>query len=155
MWTMQRDGDYVYVFSVRSGRQPGPMMLQRVHWQNILNKTAYEGWGYNGQDWAWGRPCTAILSGDFGEPSVRKLSDGTWVMCYMNTIAGTIVTRTAKAPDQPWTPEVIQVSAIQEPAMYGGFIHPWSQQGAGRLHIFVSQLITASVYHVSQFVGTL
>jgi hypothetical protein len=30
MWTMQRDGDWVYVFSVRAGRQDGPMMLRRV-----------------------------------------------------------------------------------------------------------------------------
>ena len=58
MWTMQRDGDYVYVFSVRAGRQDGPMMLRRVRWDRLFYPESYEGWGWNGTNWGWGRPCT-------------------------------------------------------------------------------------------------
>jgi hypothetical protein len=160
MWTMQRDGDWVYVFSVRAGRQRGPMMLQRVHWTKMFDKGAYEGWGWNGTDWGWGRPCTPILEGRFGEPSVRRLSDGTWAMSYLNAAIGAIVTRTATAPDAVWSGEKIQLTAAQEPNLYGGFIHPWSTSKPNDLHLMVSKWTRgadgrSTAYHVSQFVGTL
>lgn len=165
MWTMQRDGDWVYVFSVRSGRQPGPMMLRRVHWQHMFDKSRYQGWGFSCKDknWGWGRPCTPILEGTFGEPSVRKLDDGTWAMCYLNDETGNIVSRTASGPDRPWSREKIQVASRPEPnitgGLYGGFIHPWSRRGANNLHIMVSKWTrvhgVTTAYHVSQYVGTL
>lgn len=160
MWTMQRDGDWVYVFSVRSGRQDGPMMLRRVLWDRMFYPAEYEGWGWNGTDWGWGRPCTPILTGRFGEPSVRRLSDGTWVMAYLNCATGCIVTRTAPGPDRVWTAEKVQVYGWQEPGLYGGFIHPWSTRSANDLHLMVSRWTrnpdgTSNAYHMSQYVGTL
>ncbi|MFX0595290.1 DUF4185 domain-containing protein [Melissospora conviva] len=159
MWTMQRDGDWVYVFSVRSGRQHGPMMLRRVRWDRMFFPESYEGWGFNGSNWGWGRPCTPILTGYFGEPSVRRLADGTWVMSYLNAAIGCIVTRTAPGPDRVWTNEKIQVTPLQEPALYGGFIHPWSSRRANDLHLMVSKWTRtpdnrSTAYHVSQFAGT-
>jgi hypothetical protein len=159
MWTMQRDGDWVYVFSVRSGRQDGPMMLRRVLWDRLFNQSAYEGWGWNGSNWGWNRPCTPILNGRFGEPSVRRLSDGTWVMAYLNCATGNIVTRTAAGPNQAWSQEKVQVTSWQEPGLYGGFIHPWSTSAANDLHLMVSKwtrntLGQSTAYHVSQFVGS-
>lgn len=160
MWTMQRDGDYVYVFSVRSGRQDGPMMLRRVRWDKLFNPELYEGWGWNGSNWGWGRPCSPILNGRFGEPSVRRLSDGTWAMSYLNCATGNIVTRTATGPDQAWTNEKVQVTFAQEPSLYGGFIHPWSTKAANGLHLMVSKWTHAlngasTAYHVSQYAGSL
>ncbi|HVH41794.1 MAG TPA: DUF4185 domain-containing protein [Labilithrix sp.] len=157
MWTMQRDGDFVYVFSVRAGRQSGPMMLRRVHWRNMFDKGAYECWGRQGANWAWGHhACTPILEGRFGEPSVRRLKNGTWAMAYLNVNAGAIVTRTAPRPDAPWTPENPQVTQLQEQNLYGGFIHPWSEEGPNKLHLIVSKwIVHQPVYHVSQWVGTL
>ncbi|MFI0794846.1 DUF4185 domain-containing protein [Micromonospora rubida] len=160
MWTMQRDGDWVYVFSVRAGRQDGPMMLRRVRWDRLFYPESYEGWGWNGSNWGWGRPCTPILTGRFGEPSVRRLHDGTWVMSYVNCVTGCIVTRTAGGPDQVWTAEKVQVFPWQEPALYGGFIHPWSGRNANELHLMVSKWTRgldnrSTAYHVSQFVGSL
>ena len=162
MWTMQRDGDWVYIFSVRAGRQEGPMMLQRVPWDKITNKTAYEGWGRNGEDWGWGRPCSAIFNGKFGEPSVRKLSDGTWAMVYLNLTDQNnirIVSRTAAGPDQKWSEEKTQVTWEQEPSLYGGFIHPWSTAKKDDLHILVSKWTRegdkSTAYHVSQYGGSL
>jgi hypothetical protein len=162
MWTMQRDGDWVYIFSVKSGRQHGPMMLQRVRWHDILSPTSYQGWGWNGTDWGWGRPCSPILDGSFGEPSVKKLADGTWAMCYLNGETGNIVSRTASGADRFWSAETIQVLSSEEPGLYGGFIHPWSSSGAHNLHLMVSKWThdirnpeVTTAYHVSQFVGTL
>ncbi|KAJ5091377.1 hypothetical protein NUU61_006247 [Penicillium alfredii] len=160
MWTMQRDGNWVYVFSVRAGRQAGPMMLQRVPWDKMADKAAYQGWGWNGKDWGWGRPCSPILEGKFGEPSVRKLSDGTWAMVYLDLAGPHIVSRTAKGPDQPWSKETVQVTWQQEPNLYGGFIHPWSTSKKNDLHLMVSKWAhgdngRTTAYHMSQYVGTL
>jgi Domain of unknown function (DUF4185) len=161
MWTMQRDGEWIYVFSVRAGRQPGPMMLQRVHWTDVLSKQAYEGWGWNGRDWDWGRPCSAILTGSLGEPSVRKLRDGLWAMSYLNAETGNIVTRRAEGPNKVWSAEKIQVTRATDPGLYGGFIHPHSTDAPDDLHLMVSKWIRRGEprktveYHVAQFAGTL
>jgi hypothetical protein len=159
MWTMQRWNNYVYVFSVRSGRQNGPMMLRRVPWDQMFTPTAYEGWGFDGSNWGWNRPCTPILNGRFGEPSVRRLNDGTWVMAYLNCATGNIVTRTASGPDQVWSDEKIQVTSNQEPNLYGGFIHPWSGTGPSELSLMVSRWSSSggrsTAYHVSQYAGTI
>lgn len=160
MWTMQRDGHFVYVFSVPAGRQHGPMMLRRVPWDRMFEPAAYEGWGWDGGTWGWGRPPSPILDGRFGEPSVRRLEDGTWAMSYLNADTGNIVTRTAGGPDQVWSQEKVQITWWQEPGLYGGFIHPWSTSSADGVHLLVSKWTfnpdrTSSAYHVSQFVGTL
>ncbi|WP_394827924.1 DUF4185 domain-containing protein [Pendulispora albinea] len=159
MQTFARDGDWIYVFSVRAGRQFGPMMLQKVHWTQILDRDAYIGWGYDfdRKTWAWGRPCTPILEGRFGEPSVRRLDDRTWAMAYLNVDfpgGPSIVTRTATGPDKPWSGESLQVHWSQEPYLYGGFIHPRSRAGFGNLHIMVSKW-TTDRYDVTQWVGSL
>jgi hypothetical protein len=161
MWTMQRDGDHVYVFSVRAGRQDGPMALRRVPWDRILEPAAYEGWGREGGgDWRWGPTCSPLLTGRFGEPSVRRLEDGTWAMSYLEAGLGLIVTRTAPAPTGPWTEPRSQAVWWFEPGLYGGFIHPWSTTGRGGLHLLVSKWTRgldgrSTAYHVSQFAGTL
>ncbi|GAB1311922.1 hypothetical protein MFIFM68171_02132 [Madurella fahalii] len=160
MWSMQRDGDFVYIFSVRSGRQQGPMMLQRVLWNAILDYSAYEGWGWDGTDWAWGHPPTPILEGWFSEPSVRKLNDGTWVMVYLNVDRNAIVSRTARGPDQPWSDEVVQISNATGQNLYGGFVHPWSTSARDDLHLLVSQWSkdqqnNTTAYHVSQYFTTI
>lgn len=158
MQTMALDGDYVYVYSVRAGRQPGPMMLQRVKHAAILERGAYECWGYDGQ-WGWGKPCSSILGeSDFGEPSVRKLSDCTWAMSTLE--GGAIVTRTAGAPEGPWSGGHVQVTFDQQPCLYGGFIHPKST--SGDLHLMVSRwgdspgnCGNSQSYGVDHFVGHL
>ena len=85
------------------------MMLQRVRWNKITDKSAYGGWGWNGKDWDWGRPCSPIFEGTLGEPPVRKLSDGTWAMVYLN-LEGDIrlISRTAPGPDKPWSEENVR-----------------------------------------------
>ncbi|MFN8492704.1 MAG: DUF4185 domain-containing protein [Caldilineaceae bacterium] len=163
MWSMQRDPDgYIYIFSVRAGRQKGPMMLQRVHWDHMMDIQYYQGWGWNGCDWGWGRPCTGILCGVFGEPSVKRLRDGIWVMSYLDVTqpgGGSIVTRTAARPDAPWSFPKTQVTWAQQPVLYGGFIHPRSTAAPDDLHLMVSRWIkdthgNTTAYDVSHWRGS-
>ena len=160
MWTMQRDRRFVYVYSVRAGRQLGPMMLQRVPWQRILEPEAYETFGWRRETgWRWGQPCTSVLPEEpYGEPSVRPLRDGVWAMTY--SLPGRIVSRRAERPEGPWSEPKVQVTGEQEPSLYGGFIHPYSTSAVGDLHLMVSTWQqdppgTSHAYHVSQYAGTL
>lgn len=164
MATYARVGDYVYMISVRAGRQYGPMMLQRVPWNSMFKKNTYQGWNNNGGTWHWGAPgeCTSILpQGIYGEPSLRPIN-GVWVLSYLKLdrpfpYIPAIVTRTV--PDihtNAWTAEKVQVTAIQESSLYGGFIHPWSGLGTNQLIMFVSTMKDngQTAYHVSQWKGT-
>ncbi len=122
MVSMQLDGDYVYMIGVQAGRVEGSMQLMRVPWQEIFNKTAYRCW--NGSLWAI--HCEGILSGRFGEPSLRKLRDGTWAMAYLDIHQHAIVTRWASHPTGQWSKPKIQLTAGELSSLYGGFIHPYS-----------------------------
>ncbi|NUR48110.1 MAG: DUF4185 domain-containing protein [Hamadaea sp.] len=160
MWTMQRDRRFVYVYSVRAGRQPGPMMLRRVPWQRILEPEAYEPFGWRPETgWRWGQPCTSVVDEEpFGEPSVRLLRDGVWAMTYSRP--GEIVSRRAVRPEGPWSQPKVQLTAAEESFLYGGFIHPYSTSEIGDLHLLVSKWHqdppgTSHAYHVLQYAGTL
>lgn len=121
MWSMQRDGDHVYIVTVASGRQHGPMMMLRVPWDKMEDKASYECW--NGE--AWGGKCQPLLpDSEYGEPSLRKLSDGKWVMSYTDYTYTQVLTRTADSPTGPWSEPKIQMSWLDLNALYGGFIHP-------------------------------
>ena len=123
MWSMQLDGDYVYIATVRAGRQDGPMMMLRVPWDRMLDKGAYVCWNGTG----WGGDCQPILpNSKYGEPSLRKLSDGTWVMSYVDFTYTHVATRTASSPEGPWSEPKVQYTWKQLNALYGGFIHPYS-----------------------------
>ncbi|MCA9334724.1 DUF4185 domain-containing protein [Candidatus Saccharibacteria bacterium] len=165
MWSMQRDGDYIYITSVRSGRRAGPMMLFRVRWDQMLDTTAYTYW--NGSDWGEKDLATPILQGKFGEPSLRKLHDGTWALSYADySSLPKIVTRKIEdptsGPEGTWSEPKVQVTWRQQPFLYGGFIHPdsttdnvilmvsaWERQKDDTEH---GKLIR---YDVSHFIGSL
>lgn len=154
---------WIHVFSVRAGRQSTPMMLQRVRWDQMFDKAAYQGWNNNGGTWHWGASgeCTSLFPNKImGEPSVRKLAGG-WAMSYLTDggIFGggwKIVTRTAPSPVGPWSAEKTQVTQAVEPNLYGGFIHPWSDFGTDKLCIMVSKwVLNTPTYDVRQYRGTL
>ncbi len=129
MWSMQQDGNHVYVVSVRAGRQPGPMMLFRVPHNKILEKDAYTYW--NGDGWGEQKDAEPIMEGHFGEPSLRKISDGNWVLAYADYSGlPKIVTQTLKNPDDgpsgEWLDPVTQLTWHQLEFPYGGYVHPAS-----------------------------
>lgn len=165
MWSMQLDGDYVYIVSDQAGRKSGPMMLFRVRWDEMFNADAYTYW--NSTDWGNKQDALPIMDGHFGEPSLRKLSDGTWVLGYTDyTGAPKIVTQTLKnpetGPEGEWNKPKVQLTWQQQPFLYGGFIHPdstadnlilmvsvWQKQNDGSEHGKLVQ------YDVSHLVGSL
>jgi len=159
---------WVYAISVRAGRQNTPMMLQRAPWNDMFHKASWQGWNNNGGTWHWGASgeCTSLFPEKMmGEPSLRKLPNGTWVMAYLTNVSAlngniAIVTRkSTNGPTGPWSAEKIQVThdpnvfnttgSIQLPNPYGGFIHPLSGTGTNELVMFVSQW-NSNNYHVSQ-----
>lgn len=155
---------YVYCYSVRAGRQSTPMYLQRVPWNQMFNKAAYQGWNNVGGTWHWGTSgqCTSLFPEKiFGEPSVRRLANNVWAMSYLTTRpfwegGWGIVTRTASSPVGPWSGETIQVTAQQEGNLYGGFIHPWSEAGTNKLCLMVSKwVLNTPTYDCRQYRGTL
>lgn len=129
MWSMQLDGDYVYITSIRSGRRPGDMMLFRVPWQQMSDESAYTYW--DGGQWGSQADAKAIATGHFGEPSLRKISDSTWVLAYADYWGSPkLVTRTLKdnttGPSGEWNNPVVQLTNRELPNLYGGGIHPYS-----------------------------
>ena len=157
-----QDG-FVYAYSVKSGRQRSPLMLQRVPWDRMFSKSAWQGWNNNGGTWHWGGPdeCTSLFPEKyFGEPSVRRLSDGTWAMAYLtNTVnifqGGPMGIVTRKSSNGiNWGPEVVQAVGQVEQNLYGGFIHPYSTSAPNKLSLFISRW-NAQAYHVQQHRGTL
>lgn len=155
--------DYVYMISVKAGRQTTPMMLQRVYWDKTFYRPFYQGWRKKNGVWGWGKPdeCTSLFDEKvIGEPSLRRFDDGTWAMSYTtNTIPLAdggpfgIVTRTAPGPTGPWSPEKVQVTQEEIPNLAGGYIHPYSDAGERGMTLFVSEK-TADVSRVIQVRGT-
>lgn len=153
---------WIYVYSVRAGRQSTPFMLQRVMWDQMFNKAAYQGWRLKNGTWGWGAPdeCTSLFpEKKIGEPSVRRLANGTWAMAYWTTstnwTTGGLVIVTRTSPDGiVWSAEKVQVTLAQQPALYGGFIHPYSSTGTNQLTLLVSHWDNNN-YHVNQYRGTL
>lgn len=164
-----RDGEWVYMVSVRSGRQQGPIMIQRVPWDKMFFKSSYQGWRYKNGAWGWGNPdeCTSVLpEAKYGEPSLRKVGDK-FVLSYVNysrKVMGfipepAIVTRWSDNPAGLWSSEKVQVTAAQVPNIYGGFIHPYSTDTANGLTLLVSRWSQSSpnnsiAYHVEQWRGS-
>lgn len=157
MWSMQREGDFVYMISVRAGRRPssdGPMALFRVPWNQMLTLSEYQCWNGTG----WGEKCTPILTGSFGEPSLRRLKGGVWAMSYLDVTrpeGPSIVTRftTSPLPTDGWSEPKVQVTPAQVERGYGGAIHPWSTPE--NLFLVVSTFQPGKSYGVLLFNGTL
>lgn len=129
MTSMQIDGDYVYFVSVKAGRQRGPMMLYRAKWDQMMDKSAYEYWA--GGDWGDQSDAEPFMTGHFGEPSLRKLSDGTWMLGYADytgypKIVTQMITDPLQGPEGQWSEPKIQLTARELKNPYGGGIHPQS-----------------------------
>lgn len=171
VWQMQSwvvDGGYAYLLGTSNGRlRNDGLFLARVPVARIEDRAAYEYWGFQRanlapdwvpdfiagrREWRWGRTATPILSGMFGEPSVR-IVEGVWVICAARTDwAGTICTWTAPAPNVPWSQPTVQVTQAMAPSSYGGFIHPAST--LNELHLMVSQWIqVVGPYEVQHWKG--
>ncbi|GLZ56136.1 DUF4185 domain-containing protein [Actinomycetospora sp. NBRC 106378] len=76
MLTWETDGTWVYAFTTGFQRAHG-LLLHRVPVDRLDDPTAWEGWGWDGATWDWGRPPTEVLPGAHGELSLRRVPDAT------------------------------------------------------------------------------
>ena len=121
-----RSGDgYVYSFGTPSGRH-GAAYLARVPQGFVPDLTKYEYW--NGS-WVPNNPAAAtpVIPGPVGEMSAQYNTYLKQFLMMYGKDSGDIVVRTAPAPEGPWSPEQMIVSAAETPGgVYAPYLHPWS-----------------------------
>lgn len=161
MWTWERGDDgYVYVLST-SFKRADPILLHRVSEAKLLDKAAYEPWGYKDGKWAWGNPATIVLDGKFGEMCLRRV-ESKWLLSWFNAADYDLTIKVFDGPTSnlftakqykpikggAWGGESDTVVA----QLYGGYIHPDST--LHNLHLIVSQWNTEKnwPYRAMQFV---
>jgi hypothetical protein len=149
----------VYVYSTGFQRDK-PIILKRVRAEQIANPAAYEPWGYRDGVWAWGNPATPILTGSFGEMSLRPLG-GKWVLTWFNAgdyrIDGIIMDTPTSNLYTAYRQTLIyggnwgSEDDNHVAQLYGGYVIPGST--LSDMHLSVSQWNTANgwPYRVMQF----
>jgi len=154
LWTWERGCDgYVYTLSTTFIDRSHPIILHRVPEDRLLDRDAYEPWGFRDGQWAWGQAPTPVLEGQFGELSLRRVEDK-WVLAWFNAGDYDI---TVKVFDSP-TSNLYEARTFKPimgamlPQLYGGYIHPDST--LANLHLIVSQWNTADgwPYRATQWV---
>lgn len=161
LWTWERGDDgYVYVLSTKFSRTE-PILLYRVPEGRLLDKGAYEPWGFKDGAWAWGNPATVVLTGAFGEMCLRKI-EGKWVLSWFNAGDYDLTIKVFDAPTSNlYTAKTYKPikgtawgfeSDTRVAQLYGGYIHPDST--LHELHIILSQWNTQTnwPYRSMQFV---
>ena len=131
---------WVYIYGTNEGRwNGGGIHLVRVDWRSMWNRSTYEFWGRDGGGtWAWRRGgfTTPILTPTVPNNAIGELSaqviDGRVVLSYCDGILGA-VTRTATRPEGLWTMPAIQVTGVEQPALYAPAIHPYSNLGRAQM----------------------
>jgi hypothetical protein len=140
---VHRDG-FVYMFGTPSGRL-GDVHFARVPENSVLTPAAYQYW--TGTAWKTGPDTQAVpvVTGPTAELSVQYNEfTHTWLMMYLIDSRGLIVLREAPSPTGPWSGARTVVSSVNYPALYGGFMHPWSS--GPDLYFTMSQWNPYNVY---------
>jgi hypothetical protein len=152
LWTWERGCDgYVYTLSTKFISRDRGIILHRVPEAKILDRNAYEPWGYKGTQWAWGNPATIVLEGGFGEMSLRRV-EHKWVLAWFNARDYEITIKVFDSPTSnlydartyhpirggDWCSQNDTTVA----QLYGGYIHPDST--LHDLHMVVSQWNTGT-----------
>ncbi len=154
LWTWERGCDgYDYTLSTSFIDRSHPIILHRVPEDRLLDRNAYEPWGFRDGRWAWGHAPTPVLDGRFGELSLRRVEDK-WVLSWFNAADYDITVKVFDAPTsnlyeaRTYKP----VTGAMLPQLYGGYIHPDST--LANLHLIVSQWNTADgwPYRATQWV---
>lgn len=117
---------YIYMFGTPSGRA-GCLYLARVEKDNLLNKDYYEYW--NGTTWLKGDEsvAAAVVDAPVSELSVAYNSYfDKWIMIYFNENCYAMVMRSSSSLMSGWSDETIIATGEEYPGLYGGFIHPWT-----------------------------
>ena len=125
--------------------------MYRVPEDRLLDRAAYEPWGFANGAWAWGNPATPVLDGKFGELCLRRV-ENRWVLSWFDAGNYAISIKVFDSPTAnlyeaktytpirggDWGAETDTTVA----QLYGGYIHPDST--LHDLHLIVSQWKTAT-----------
>lgn len=142
MVAFERHDGYVYMFGTPNGRF-GAAHVARVPEAQVLDKSAYTYW--NGTAWvADETAATAIVPPNVAELLVQYSEHtGGWLMTYLDENLD-LVLRTAPSPEGPWSDRQRLASFADFPGLYGGYMHPWSEDGD--LYFALSQWEPYNVY---------
>lgn len=163
-WERGDDG-WIYVFSTGFQRDKG-LILQRVEEDRLAEPDAWQGWGYAGGTWGWGRPPTVVLTGAYGELCLRRVED-LWLLAFFDAGHYRIDVMNLPAPTAnlyqasrqtllrgcAWDAEDHSQGRVAQ--LYGGYIVPGSS--LADLHLVVSQWNTQTnwPYRAMHFHGGL
>ncbi|MBE9376616.1 DUF4185 domain-containing protein [Saccharopolyspora sp. HNM0983] len=161
-WELGDDG-MVYAFSTGFQRDRG-LLLQRVPADRLTDPNAWEGWGFRDGAWAWGNPPTIVLTGAYGELSLRRVADR-WLLACFDAGNYRMDVRDLNGPTDnlyearlstalqgtSWRGEDHRAGGVAQ--LYGGYIVPGSS--IDELHLVVSQWNTQKnwPYRAMQFTG--
>lgn len=125
MTAFARHRGHVYLFGTPNGRW-GDAHVARVPAGRVQDKDAYRYW--DGAGWSRDEAAAApVADGPIGELSVQYNEyAGRWLMTYLDESRAQIVLRDAPRPTGPWGEEQVIVDGAEYPALYGGYLHPWS-----------------------------
>jgi hypothetical protein len=71
-----------------------------------------------------------VVPAPAGEISVaRHRGLDRWLMLHLDEERAAVVLREAEAPHGPWSAGTVVVSGRDVPALYGGYLHPWTLDG--------------------------
>jgi hypothetical protein len=160
-WAKDPSSDYIHIISTGGLARNKDMLLWRTNEAGLGNPHAWEGWGWNGHDWAWGRYPTSILPGwQLGEICLRYI-DGQAVISGFDAGDYSIFVKVGDRIDntnwitartyRPVTGLPRGVGTV--PRLYGGYVHPYSRFEDGRFCMIVSQWAeSGNPYRAMQFV---
>ncbi|MGV0794382.1 DUF4185 domain-containing protein [Mycolicibacterium sp. XJ1819] len=119
---------YLYSFGTPSGRG-GSAYISRVLPAAVADLRRYEYWSADANAWVPGDPgaATVVIPGPVGEMSAQFNTHlNQYLVLYCNG-ANDVVSRTAPAPQGPWSPERVLARSMEIPGgIYAPFLHPWS-----------------------------
>lgn len=167
-WDYSPDEHMIYAYTTRFNRDEG-MRMRRIPADKVHDKGAWEKWGYVNGQWQWGGVSSVILPGRFGESSLRRLDDGTWVWATFDAGNYRIDVRVLEHPTanlhatpvhtvvrgSAWNNEDHSRGRVAQ--LYGAYVVPGSQVGKrDGFDLIVSQWNTSNnqVYKSMQFRGT-
>lgn len=139
-------GERMYLLGTTNGRY-GEAYLARADSAELPEVRAFEYW--TGSGWSRHQGAAApVLDGPVGEMSAGFHTVlGRWLLLHLDVRRRGIVLRSAETLVGPWTSGEVVVSGDEYPAVYGGFLHPWSLDGPD-LYYLVSQWRPYNVYLV-------
>src|SRR5690606_14072825 len=139
-------GERMYLLGTTNGRY-GEAYLARADSAELPEVRAFEYW--TGSGWSRHQGAAApVLDGPVGEMSAGFHTVlGRWLLLHLDVRRRGIVLRSAETLVGPWTSGEVVVSGDEYPAVYGGFLHPWSLDGPD-LYYVVSRWSPYNVYLV-------